>query len=416
MDEVGDQLVPTGTRLVHIGPPKTGTTAIQKALLKRRADLGEYGVAFPGPGTRPRAAGWAVIGGGVPRGRVQPTMDAWYALVDEVESAGNNRVVVSNESFADADADAAKTIVDGLGGERIQVVHTVRRLDKLLNSHWQQRVRAGLTVAYDEWLQVVLGEPDPHNRHWWGFWRHHDLAAVVDRWVDAAGGDKVRLVIADETDHELLPRVFECFLGLPERFLHPDPDPANRSMSLNEIEMMRRLHAIGHEAGWSDQVFRAILRFGVVDELKGLPQDPNDCRIDLPGWAAKRAAEINDERIEYVQSLGTRVVGDPERLRTAPSDTEPLDTADVRVSTQVAARATAAAIAAGERRTEKVQKAADRQLASQRSAAKDAREAASVLEARLATMRNVHAMTSRELVGELRGRVIARVKRSRVKA
>ncbi|MDN5851781.1 MAG: hypothetical protein L0K86_02835 [Actinomycetia bacterium] len=405
-------LLPEGTRLVHVGPPKTGTTAIQRALHLRRDELRQHNVALPGRGARPREAGWAVVGVGVPRGRAKPTMDDWYALVNEVEEAGDQRVVISNESFADGYAGAVKTIVDGLGGDRVHVVHTVRRVDKLLNSHWQQRVRAGLTVPYDDWLQIVLGEPDQSNPHWRGFWRHHALADVLDRWTSAAGTDNVTLIVADESDHDLLPRLFERLLGLPERFLQPDAEPANRSMSLNEIEMMRRLHAHGKEAGWSDALFRHVLRFGVVDDLMTMPRNPGDRRIELPMWAAKRAAEINAERVETVRSLGARVIGDPEQLHSPPSDGATTDPTDLRVSIDVAARATAAAIAAGERRFASAQKKAGRRPSEARAAAKATRELGS-LQARMAKVRSVDDMTARDLAAELRGRVVRRMRRRR---
>ena len=398
---------------MHIGPPKTGTTAVQRAFHVRRSDLREHGVVFPGRSTRSREAGWAVVGAGTPRGRANPKLSAWRALVDEVAAAGDRRVLISNESFADGYADAVKTIVDGLGGERVHVVHTVRRVDKLLNSHWQQRVRAGLTVPYDEWLQIVLGDPDPTNVHWRGFWRHHDLSDVLDRWVNAASSDRMTLIIADESDHELLPRLFERFLGLPEGFLPLDADRSNRSLSLNEIEMLRQLHVRASEANWSDELFRQVLRFGVVDQLTAMERNPNDEHIELPAWAAKRAAEINDERIEVVRSFGARVVGDPDLLRSAPfDDRSALDaTTDLRVTSEVAARAIAAAVAAGERRLAREQKAAANKLTNEREEREKIAAHASALEAREAAVRQVDDLRSRELVSELRARVVRRLRR-----
>ena len=60
------QLLPTGTRLVHIGHPKSGSTAIQAALARERARLPEHGVVYPGRDLRSARAGWAVLGIGPP--------------------------------------------------------------------------------------------------------------------------------------------------------------------------------------------------------------------------------------------------------------------------------------------------------------------------------------------------------------
>ena len=40
--------LPEGSVLLHIGPHKTGTTAIQGALAAARAELAEHGVTYPG--------------------------------------------------------------------------------------------------------------------------------------------------------------------------------------------------------------------------------------------------------------------------------------------------------------------------------------------------------------------------------
>ena len=267
-------------------------------------------------------------------------------------------------------------------------------------------------MPYDEWLEIVLGDPDPRNPHWYGFWRHHDLADVMARWTSAAGTDKVVLVVADESDHELLPRMFECLLGLPQRCLQIDAAPANRSMSWNEIEMMRRLHACGKEAGWSDALFRHVLRFGVIDELRTLPPNPGDERIELPVWAAKRAAELNAERVETVRSLGVGVIGDPEQLHSPPSDDASAEPAEPRVSVEVAARTVAAAIEAGERRRAREQKSAAKRRARDKAAREKIARRAAELEQQANDVRRVDDLTTRELVAELRARIAGRRKRS----
>lgn len=398
MNTPGDLELPAGTRLVHIGPPKTGTTAVQRALHIARDQLRERGIYYPGDEARPRAAGWAVVGAGVPRGREQPTMADWDELVREVEAAGDQRVIVSNESFAVGYYKAVRKIVKGLGGDRIHVVYVVRRLDKLLNSHWQQRVQAGLTLPYHDWLEVVLGDEDPDNTHWRGFWRHHSLRDVMKRWKPAAGAERISLVIADENDRELLPRLFERFMGLPSDFLQLEHDRSNRSFTRNEIEMLRQLHLLGAEREWPDHVIRYLVQFGVVNNLSRLPRHPDDQSIALPRWAAERAAELNDERFDLVNSLGVRVIGDPEPLRTKPSGTDD-EPADVRVAAQTAAQAIAAAIDAGEsRRVEAATDAEQRISAAYRTfAAEQAPEGTE--------QRRVDEVSSRELLQIVRSRV-----------
>ncbi|MCZ0989260.1 hypothetical protein O1M54_32920 [Streptomyces diastatochromogenes] len=51
--------LPAGTRLLHIGPHKTGTTAVQGALFAAKDRLPEYGVAFPAHSRHPMEAALA---------------------------------------------------------------------------------------------------------------------------------------------------------------------------------------------------------------------------------------------------------------------------------------------------------------------------------------------------------------------
>ena len=46
--------------LVHIGPYKTGTTAIQAVLAGHRTDLEQHGVSYPGEGNRHAREGWSL--------------------------------------------------------------------------------------------------------------------------------------------------------------------------------------------------------------------------------------------------------------------------------------------------------------------------------------------------------------------
>src|SRR3954469_18011488 len=96
-------IVPDGTRLVHIGPHKTGSTAIQVALHTARDRLTEHGVAYVTTGGyRPRKGGVALGIRGRPSGTPRPPIRHWRRLVAEVEAADAARVCVSNEDFGRA--------------------------------------------------------------------------------------------------------------------------------------------------------------------------------------------------------------------------------------------------------------------------------------------------------------------------
>src|SRR5688572_11528593 len=140
--EAGDELLlPEGTRLIHIGPHKTGSTAVQTTLHTARPMLAAHGVHYAGKGVRSRKAGWSIGLAGRPAGSEQPPERHWKRFSREVRNAGAVRVCISNEDFGRADDAQRRRIIEDLGGDRAHVVAVARRLDSYLPSQWQERVK-----------------------------------------------------------------------------------------------------------------------------------------------------------------------------------------------------------------------------------------------------------------------------------
>ena len=233
-------------RKVRVSGPTTSATGSTGPAVSYRSLGGRPAVAQQRPAPPHRAAqdrehrhpGGAVRGQGraaglrvwVPSGRrrrfaastelfaAKPTLSRPAAVVrvrwsDEVAEAGEVRVCVSDELFGKARARVAAKIVRDLGGGRAHVLAVARRYDAYLPSQWQERVKAGRTETYDEWLRIVLGS-EPHQERS-NVWVAHDTPALVRRWTRLVGAEHFTLVVADETDHGQLPRLFEQMLGLP---------------------------------------------------------------------------------------------------------------------------------------------------------------------------------------------------------
>jgi hypothetical protein len=347
------QLLPVGSRLVHIGPHKTGSTAIQVALDSLGARLAEHGAAYVTTGSyRPRKAGWSLGVRGRPSGSVKPPIRHWKRFVEAVAAADAPRVCVSNEDFGRATPRQVARVVEGLGGDRVHVLAVVRRLDRYLPSQWQERVKAGDERGYEAWLRVVLDtddpEPDWDRRN---VWFSHDVRALVERWVEVVGPDRFTLVVADEADHGQLPRTFETMLGLPAGFVVPDPSRSNRGLSWAETELLRSTNEILEERGCLRAQRRPLLVRGVLEDMQARPLPDGPKSPPLPDWAAERLRELNDVRVADVRALaarGVQVVGDPELLRMPPDTAvaaPPLPAPDVAL--EIAAQALASALLAG---------------------------------------------------------------------
>jgi hypothetical protein len=175
----------TGSRLLHIGPHKTGTSAIQGALYLARERLAAEGISYPGRG---RAVLWpilAVTGQPPLLGEPRPKISYWENLVAQIAAAGDQRVVLSSEFFAQADDATARRVVTDLGGERVHVVVTLRSLTRILPSQWQQYIQNGFHFRYLDWLEGILS--DPPSTPTPGFWlRHRHDMLVARQDADAA--------------------------------------------------------------------------------------------------------------------------------------------------------------------------------------------------------------------------------------
>lgn len=320
---MGDLKLERGARLLHIGPPKTGTTTVQGAFHQARKRLAEHGVVYAGGARRqPSWAALAITGNGTKLVGYRPaTMSDWTSLVDEVAAAGDQRVVVSSEFFADADDDTARRVVTELGGERVHVVVTLRPLTSIIVSQWQQYLQNGLRTSYDKWLDAMFNKP-PSSSLTPTFWQRHRHDRLVERWAAEVGTDNVTVVVADESDPRMLVDTFESLLGLPSGFLVPERELTNRSLTRGEAEMVRLLNVEFRREGWPETVYGRMLRSGAILQMKTAHRPrPGEPMITTPRWAQERATEIGAEAAAKIEAMGVRIVGDIHSLGLPPART-----------------------------------------------------------------------------------------------
>ncbi|MEU9240547.1 hypothetical protein [Streptomyces sp. NPDC048385] len=341
--------LPVGTRLLHIGPHKTGTTAIQGALFAARDKLPEHGVEFPATTRHPMEAALAACARPAMMGDTAPTEKHWTNLLKRVEATGPRTSVISSEFFADApDDETVARIVEQLGGDRVHVLVTLRPLARIMPSQWQQYVQNGLRMGYEDWLEHMLRKA-PYEKPNPSFWHRHRHDRLVERWVRAAGADRVTVVVVDDRDRDGLMRTFEALLGLPGNLLRPVPDTANRSLTLAETEMLRKLNVEFRGNGLPEELYSKLVRNGAVMHMKNSCSPTTaDVRISTPAWAVEAAGRIGAEMAEHIGALGVRVIGDPALLHALPAiPAQPgPPAAEARIAPEFAAQALYGALAA----------------------------------------------------------------------
>jgi len=331
-------LLPEGTRLVHIGPHKTGTTSLQRAFHSGREAVARQGVHYTGPTHQPVGPVLAVTGRSNPSTGKPPSLWTWRLLVREIKRASEPRVLVSSEFFADARPDAIRTIVRDLDPARVHVAVTLRPLAKILPSSWQQSVQSGMRESYAQWLEAMFdapaGRPTPT------FWYRHRHDQLIARWAEVVGPQHVTAIALDDRDQSMLLRVFERLLGLSEGTLAVEPDLTNRSMTLPEVEVVRAFNESFKAEGLSGPLHTMVMRYGAASYMKARVPEPDEARIETPRWALDRAAAIAREMVDTIAASGVRVIGDLDSLAQVPAsgplgDEQP----DVRISPRIAASA-----------------------------------------------------------------------------
>lgn len=303
--------LPIGTRLLHVGPPKTGTTSLQLALHRSREPLAEQRVFQPSPEVNPKDAVW----GGIDFNSTDAHVAKWRELVKATAETGERRAVISSEFFADADDAHAKQVVEELGGPDVHVVITLRPLVKVLPSWWQQYVQIGMSERYEDWLDMTLNGTGTNTHSWrWERQQHH--IGFIDRWIAAAGVANVSVVVVDDTDHGRILRDFEALLGLSQGTLPLVPAGTNRSLTAPEIEFVRQCFEEFKKKGLPREPYRKYVVRGAIPRMKNrrVP-GKSESKVATPLWAQEKAVELGAELVAHLRSREITVVGDVDRLK-----------------------------------------------------------------------------------------------------
>jgi hypothetical protein len=305
VDETPAGRLPDGAIVLHIGPHKTGTTTVQAAFHAARDAVRMQGVHYPGPNSQPMFAIYAITGQHPPEIRDVP-LNRWTDLVADIGRAGARRTLVSSEGLCDADEPAIARIVRDLGVDRTHVVVTLRPLVELLPSQWQQSAQEGLAWAYEQWLDAVLNRPDTIAAR--SFWHRHRHDALVGRWQRALGPGRVHIVISGAAQRDRLLPTFEELMALAPGTL-PMTARANRSLTADEIELARAIHARFRHESVPPRVAVRIVRDGVAERLRRRAAAPDEPRLVTPAWARLRASDVGEEMVRGLERLDLTVHG-----------------------------------------------------------------------------------------------------------
>lgn len=330
--------LPKGSRLLHIGPAKTGTTSLQSAFHNNRAAAREHGVHYAGSGRQVWYAASAALG--LSHHVRSRRMGEWESLVAEVQGSDADRVVISSEAFAHADELAVAGILEAFGRDRTHVVITMRPLGDMLSSSWWQFVQGGVDRPYDQWLEGVLVDDLDGTEVTPGFWRRSRIDLLAQRWAAEIGPENVTVVSLADRPRDFVIRTFEELVALPPGTLVPAEGESNTTLPYPVLELAREFNEVLKREGEKGKRKVHLTRMAAYNMVKRHSDQLTDrARIETPAWAVERAGQIAGEMNDRIRALGVNVIGDLDAL-TRPSRPAPESAAAAPTTIPIADAAT----------------------------------------------------------------------------
>jgi len=307
-----------GDRVIHIGAPKCGSTALQSAFHQNRDALRSDGVTYIGESSHWISAAKAVAEVSDRLSRKTPPISEWKRLVKEVGSVTAGTALISSEWFAAASEASTQRIVNDLDAKRLQAVLVIRPLTSTLPSAWQQGLKLGGRQGLSEWLDTILNDPeDPRSKR---VWSKHRYDQIANRWVSALGKERVTVVVADESDPAYIFTAFSQILGLKQGSLSAPPKRTNPSLSAFEADALAELNKIYFDRGGTLYAYRSgVLRTfdGYVNSIRsGAAQRSAISPAQLPAVQA-----LNTSIAAGIRESGCRVLGDLDRFANVQKGT-----------------------------------------------------------------------------------------------
>ena len=298
--------------VIHIGPPKTGSTTLQDALHHNRDDLKRMGIRYAGSGTQSSAAAmWVTRRRDRTTGRQVPA-SAWKQLLKEMKNSIESTVVVSSEWFAAATPAQIRTISQELPGAEYQIVIALRSLDRVLPSRWRQNVVEGATYSFTEWLELIFSpSTNPYSTRFWHQHRHDEL---VQRWGEVFGQRAITAICVDGADPDRLLRHMESLIGAQEGALGSSRHVRNMSLDGVTVEGIRRFNLLAEEHGVPPELRYLTVTRGVVPQIEQGVQSDGSSTGRVPAQYADRCVAESTRIVKELRSSGANILGNLDEL------------------------------------------------------------------------------------------------------
>lgn len=289
--------------IIHAGFPKTGTTALQARLRHNEQKLYESGILYPRSSNNAhhkpasalvnRKVGWDIP---------KTSSSDWEQFVESLASTKAETILISSEFFAGAKIQNIKQIRKDLPEFKIEIIFTLRSLNEIIPSIYQQNLKKGLTHTYPEWITKkfmstngdLLKKPKLINH-----------AEVISRWASIFGEQNLTLVMGDSSNPHELFRNFEECIGVSN--LEPSEKRLNRSLTIRESEILRQVN-MEIRSIWSWRDYQMFVRKGFVKQITDHPSDSRE-KFQTPAFLFSIVDSFAEQQVQMLKKLNIRVLG-----------------------------------------------------------------------------------------------------------
>ena len=294
--------------ILHVGTMKSGTSYLQALIFAEKQRLAADGVLVPG-------VDWGEQSRGIQQaiGNSDNRTNVWEPMVAEI-AAYDGPSLMSMEYLGPVKAKKAARIVKTLGGD-VEVVFTVRDLNRTLVSMWQETVQNGRSWTWEEYHSEVAatapgrGEGIQDRTSGGGtFWRQQNVVRMVREWGSVVGSDRVTVVTVPQpgADRSELARRFGEATGVD---FGPEPvvRTANESLGLASILVLRRLNELLDESDLSyPAAFRLRKRVLAKTVLAARKSQETGLGLPIEDWVTAQTRDT----VAALQDAGVCLVGD----------------------------------------------------------------------------------------------------------
>ncbi|WP_404982874.1 hypothetical protein [Cobetia marina] len=242
---------------LHIGPHKTGSTYIQKALYENKIQLQEAGLNYPSDEYTQNFAHHRLAELYFTKKFVQA-----QALLKNLIGDNTDDIILSSENFDRLDSVSVNQLKQDLSCYNTKIIFFSRRISDLLVSNWQEDVKHGYTLSWGEYAYKHILKPFQSNVI--------NKNKILDVYADSFGVESI--IILDYSFYEYAKRdIFIELLSLIDvkiEFRKDKNVQINKSLAYARIELIRALNSMYSH---SNKKVNHFVRTAFLDYVKNNP-------------------------------------------------------------------------------------------------------------------------------------------------